>query len=483
MMENVKLKRFLCISAAAFGLSILTSMAIAKDNFNLSDIPEIKNKNPINVALEAGGAADLIIPYLQKFSDATGIPVTSESMVFATIYSKEVVELQGRTGAYDVVVTETSWTNEWKEYLYPLNELAEKYEPNGIAGLKNYLNSHDKGLLRMASSRDGVLVGVPYYTYTQISIYRDDLFKDSIEKANFKSTYGYDLAPATTWEQLRDQGEFFTRKKGEKLKGEVLDKDFYGLSLMAGRFPHVQDELSAMIWSKGGHWASPVRQNGKLVGFKITDKDKEILKWAFTNYRNLMQFAPPGTENAFWDFATAQFVEGNTAIIPLMYNGLWNWASDVAIENSGARAAATSVVGSRPYTGAFHFAPARDTDNPEGAYWLLKYIGSYLTQKEMIEGGWAGTNRAVLSGSDMTIDNKYKEYGWIQPTLKQWAVQSGDVEDYLHFNSAAFGKLYEQQTIIGHENATGVKTPEQSVAAWVKSFHRIQKKFGELPVK
>ncbi len=480
-MKN-SIKRWAGISATVLGLGMFAIAPSMANTFKLSDIPEIKNKKPINVALEAGGAADLIIPYLQRFSDATGIPVTSESMVFATIYSKEVVELQGRTGAYDVVVTETSWTNEWKDYLYPLKELAEKYEPNGVKAFEEYLKTHDSGLLRMASSRDGTLVGVPYYTYTQISIYRDDLFNHAGEKADFKAKYGYDLAPATSWEQLRDQGEFFTRKKGDKLKGKVLDKDFYGLSLMAGRFPHVQDELAAMIWAQGSHWASPVRENGTLKGFKITDKDRETMKWAFTNYHDLMQFAPPGTENAFWDFATAQFVEGNTAIIPLMYNGLWNWASDVAKEVDDAKAAAAPVVGSRPYTGAFHFAPAKDTDNPEGAYWLLKYIGSYLTQKEMIEGGWAGTNRAVLSGSDMTIDTKYKEYGWIQPTLSQWAEQASDVNDYLHFNSAAFGKLYEQMTIIGHENATGVKTPEESVQAWEKSFNRLQKKFGELPV-
>lgn len=469
------------MAVALAGLSMTTSMSFAADMFKLSDIPEIKNKNPINVALEAGGAADLIIPYLEKFSKATGIPVTNESMVFSTIYSKEVTELQGRTGAYDVVVTEASWTNEWKDYLYPLHELAAKYEPNGVAGLKKYLADHDAGMLRMASTRDGTLVGIPYYTYTQISIYRDDLFNHAGEKAAFKKKYGYALAPATSWKQLRDQGEFFTRKKGEKLKGEPLKKDFYGLSLMAGRFPHVQDELAAMLWSKGENWASPVREGGKLKGFKITNDDKKALKWAFTYYRDLMQFAPPGTENAFWDFATAQFVEGNTAIIPLMYNGLWNWASDVKKEVPGAMAAAAPVVGKRPYTGGFHFAPARDTDNPEGAYWLLKYIGSYVTQKQMIEGGWAGTNRSVLSASGMTIKDKYKEYGWIQPTLEQWAAQEKDLDNYLHFNSSAFGKMYEQLTIIGHENATGVKTPEQSVKAWEKSFKRLQRKFGELP--
>ena len=467
---------------ACASVALLPLPAWSNDGFMLSDVPEIESKKPIHVALEAGGAADLIIPYLQRFSDATGVPVTSESMVFATLYSKEVVELQGRTGAYDVVVTETSWTNEWKDYLFPIKELAMMYDPAGKAGLNKYLAGHDPGLLRMASSRDGTLVGVPYYTYTQISIYRQDFFEDPGEKDAFKKKYGYELAPATEWEQLRDQAEFFTRKKGEKLKGKTLDHDFYGTSLMAGRYPHVQDELAAMIWSKGAHWASPVREDGKLVGFTITDKDKEVMKWAFGLYQELMEYSPPGTENAFWDFATAQFVEGNTAIIPLMYNGLWNWASDVADKVPGARANAAPVVGRRPYTGAFHFAPSRDSRNPEAAYWLLKYIGSYATQKEMIEGGWAGTNVDVLSENDKTISKKYKEYGWIKPTIDQWSVQAPDINDYLHFNSTAFGKLYEQMTTIGHENATKKTTPDESVAAWVKSFTQLQKKYGDLPV-
>ncbi|MCY6379774.1 ABC transporter substrate-binding protein [Hoeflea prorocentri] len=472
-----------CLAATTIAL-FGTAGAMADDGFSLADIPEIKNKEPIHVALEAGGAADLIIPYLQKFAEATGVPVTSESMVFATIYSKEVVELQGRTGAYDVVVTETSWTNEWRDYLFPIYELAESYDPDGRDGIRKVLDGIDPGLLRMASTRDGTLMGMPYYTYTMVSIYRDDLFNDPGEKAAFKDKYGYDLAPAETWEQLRDQGEFFTRAKGEMLRGEPLEDNFYGLSLMAGRFPHVQDELAAMIWSKGANWASPVRDDdGKLIGFTIDDGDREALKWAFETYQDYMQFAPPGSENAFWDFATAQFVGGNTAIIPLMYNGLWNWASTVKDEVPGAMAAAAPVVGNRPYTGAFHFAPSKDSGNPEAAYWLLKYIGSHATQKEMIEGGWAGTHAKVLGEPDKTVETNYSAYGWIPPTLAQWEKQLPDVNDYLHFNSSAFGKIYEQMTIIGHENATKVTTPEESLKAWEESFDRLQKKFGELPVQ
>ncbi len=480
-----RMRKWVAGAAIAAGASAFAVSAQA-DDFTLDSIPEISNKTPINVALEAGGAADLIIPYLQRFAEATGVPVTSESMVFATLYSKEVIELQGGTGAYDLVVTETSWTNEWQDYLYPMEDLAAEYDPEGVEGFRKYVAGQDPGILRMASTRDGTLVGVPYYTYTQISIYRGDLFEDETERAAFSDKYGYDLAPAEDFAQLRDQAEFFTRKQGETLKGEVLDRDFYGVSLMAGRFPHVQDEVTAMLWGDEGRWARKVTdEDGTVTGFTLDDDDMNKLQTAFEQYQQLMPFAPPGTENAFWDFATAQFVEGNTAIMPYMYNSLWNWASDVKQKVPGAVAKSAPVAGMRPYTGAFHFAPSRDSGNPEAAYWLLKYIGSYATQKEMAEQGWCSARRdsieAALAEADDS-DASYKAFGWIEPTIATWDAQLPDVETYLHFNSKAFGKLYEEMTIIGHENATKAKTPAEAVAAWRVAFDRLQGRFDDAGV-
>ncbi len=474
---------FLMGMALVVGFTLTPAMAEKK--FGLDDIPEIKNRTPIHVALEAGGGSDLIYPYLEKFSKKTGIKVTKESHVFASLYSKEIVELQGKTGAYDLVVTEASWTNEWEDYLYPVYEMAKKFDPNGVAGLKKDLEGHDGGLLRMCSTSDGTLMGIPYYTYTMMTIYRQDLIDDPTEKANFKKKYGYELAPVDTWEQVRDQSEFFTRKKGELLKGQPLKEDFYGCSLMAARMPHVQDEVGSMLWSKGGHWASPVRDaNGKLKAFKITDKDKELLTWSFQQYNNLMPFAPPGTENAFWDQATASFAAGKTAMIPAMYTALWNWSTSVAKEVPGAKAAVKTTPGVRPYTGAFHFAPSRESKNPEAAYWLLRYITSYGAQKGMLEdGGWASVRTDVLEDPKYQLPEWYNKTGWIPVVLTTWKEQLPDVNSYLHFNSAAFGKLYEMMTIISHENAIGKRSAKETTKKWVKTFNKVQKKFGKLPVE
>jgi multiple sugar transport system substrate-binding protein len=385
------------LTILALAICFAAAPAMAEKKFGLDDIPPIKNKTPIHVALEAGGGADLIIPYIKKFAEKTGIKVTHESHVFASLYSKEIVELQGRTGAYDLVVTETSWTNEWEDYLYPVFEMAEKFDPKGVESLKEDFKGHDPGLLRMCSTKDGKLMGLPYYTYTMMTIYRQDLLEDPREKAAFKKKYGYELAPVQTWDQIRDQAEFFTRKKGEKLKGQPLKEDFYGASLMAGRFPHVQDEVTSMLWSKGGHWASPVRDSsGKLKAFKVTDKDKEAFDRCFDRYKKLMPFAPPGTENAFWDQATASFATGKTAMIPAMYTALWPWSATVAKEVPRCQGRGENHSRGAPLHRRLPFCPQPGQQEPRSR--LLAGALHHLIRcpKGMLEKGWASVRTDVL---------------------------------------------------------------------------------------
>ena len=101
-----------------------------------------------------------------------------------------------------------------------------------------------KNKIIMASTRDGSLVGAPYYTYTEK---QDKPIK--AEMSAFKSKYGYDLSAPTTQQQLHDIAEVFTRKAGDKLKGETLDKCVSKL-----RYPHVQDEVSAILWGSAGSY-------------------------------------------------------------------------------------------------------------------------------------------------------------------------------------------------------------------------------------
>lgn len=477
--------RFAGIALAGLFFVAATGVGFAADKFTLNDIPEIKNKTPIHVAVFGGlPVAEKLMPiHMKAFSEKTGVPVTYEALIMTSIYPKLNVELLGGTGAYDAIIVEASTTNEWAMYLWPLKELAKKYEPGGVKALDKYLAGFDKTMIRTCSDRNGVLYGIPYWNYQQFMAYRQDVFEDPTEKANFKKKYGYELAPAKTRQQLYDQGEFFTRKKGEMLKGQPLKENIYGLGLMAGRF-EINDEFSSLVWGAGGHWATLIRdKNGNPKEFVITNKDKQILKDAMIYYKSLLKFASPGCLTGFWDFTTAQFVEGKCMIIPFFYASLDSWGGSVKDKIPGGKMGLAMTVGNQPYVGNFHTAVAKASKNPEATYWLIKYFGSFDCQTEIHEGGLSAVRRDVLDNP------KYKTADWWEKCGRRGAANSEAfkaqqpyVSDYMHFNSVAMGKIYEMQIIELHEAAIGKVSPEDMVKRITSETIKLQKKFGELPI-
>ena len=74
-----------------------------------------------------------------------------------------------------------------------------------------------------------------------VNYYRKDILCNEEEQKNFKAKYNQKL-PCTPeeideidWDMFEKIGEFFQRKKGEKLAGKPLDDDFYGIAYQAGK--------------------------------------------------------------------------------------------------------------------------------------------------------------------------------------------------------------------------------------------------------
>ena len=164
------------------------------------------------------------------------------------LYNKQVIEMVGQTGAYDVVTLNNAEYAELAEngFILPMTDF--------FADKQELLKDIHPTLANMTIHYKDDVWGLPYYTYSAGLFYRADLWEDEGEKAAFKAKYGYDLAAPADWKQHYYMAEFFTRKTGEKLKGEALSKDFYGVGLMAGRFPEIQDELSAPLWGLKSDW-------------------------------------------------------------------------------------------------------------------------------------------------------------------------------------------------------------------------------------
>jgi len=466
-----------------------TATAAAQPFMGLDDVPQINDKDPIFVVLQGNVGEGALAPYLKKFSDKTGVRIKYEEMIMSVLYPRVNTELISGSGAYDVICIEASSTNEWARYLYSFQELAAQYDPAGVQGL--YEDVKDRGLhptiYRACCDANGNLMGLPYYTYQQGTFYREDIYTDPTEMANFRAQYGYDLAPPATWAQVHDQAEFFTRKPGELLKGQPVTEKVYGITLMAGRY-EINDEISVRLWSKGGHWATPVRDaSGKITEFVITKEDKELLAESLNEYIADLQYASPGCLTGFWDFCTAQIVAGLAVMDPHLYIPLDQWGYQVETDIPGAElsfALSPGPIRGMGYVGTFNDGIVKTTKNPEACYWLCRYLSSYEVQQELVETGWAGIRMDVYD------DPKYDAPQWQNLVAKRadlcrgsWDAFEPIVNDILHFNSDAMGKIYEEQIIICHDCANGSITVDQAVRKLTDTTIQLQNKFGSVPMR
>ena len=56
-----------------------------------------------------------------------------------------------------------------------------------------------------------------------------------------------------TWDDFKNVGEFFRRKKGEMLAGKPAEDDFYGIAFQAGKgYDFSSMQINGLIWQMGG---------------------------------------------------------------------------------------------------------------------------------------------------------------------------------------------------------------------------------------
>lgn len=236
----------------------------------------------------------------EAFTELTGINVVIEQTGMEALREKVVADCIAKTGVYDIFMSsfESTAANAENKWVIPIEELMQ----NEKITAPNFALEDDIGnmdWLYDAFAYDGLLYGFPFSVHTLVYDYRVDLFEHPEERNDFKIRYGYDLpVPAITMNQLRDLSEFFTRKKGAILAGEVLEHDVYGITLCGKR------HISTMYNFKNVLSAF----NGKIIdaptgydyGPVVVNSEEGVR--ALTYYKDLFDnFCPPGSTMYTWD--------------------------------------------------------------------------------------------------------------------------------------------------------------------------------------
>jgi len=464
-------KRIFCISLCFIFTTVLFGSEVI--------IPYIKNKQSITVVVEKGHWTKYLKEKLvPQFTKTTQVSVKVVEVSLANMLQLQDRKLENAVGAFDVLSLEAGWAKEWaaKGYTVSLRELAKQFDKKK-SNWNNYLQSFYPSLFEILSYNNK-LYSIPYNTYVMSNHYRLDLFENKLEKEAFNRKYGYKLAAPKTLKELKDVAEFFTRKKGELLKGKKLSKDFYGVALMSGNKPHINDEWSSILWASGGTWFKPNYKNKKLTNFTLP-QDLTLLKKTAHYYLELMQYSYPTNKDfAFFESAEA-LASGDVAMWPFAYNNLWAVSSQLKSGDKEQRFAISATPGGKPYHGAYSFAVAYDSNNPEAAFWFLRFMTSKKGQIEYAIGGGNPTRKDVNDYLSSKLDVNAPQYHSLKATYKANNLWNKSIGNYGHYMSTAMGSIYPLLTKYTYLISSKEISIDKGINQLLKEIREVQNKYGE----
>jgi len=342
-----------------------------------------------------GDAGHNLAPYefWKDHFPKAGIAIKIIEVPFEGVYEKEKTEFVAGSGAFDVVTFYPAYIGDFAAngYLEPLDEYMKK-QPDGV------WNPHQEDVLPPFRELYNKWAGKTYALTidgdAHMMIYRKDLFANPAEQAAFKAKYGKDLRPPETWGDWLQVGAFFTRKKGQKLAGQTLDRDFYGSAEFAKRG-------FSFAWFVD-RWAA----SGELY-FDDTMKPQintPAAVAALQNFVDSLKNAPPDVRGYGYDELRDALLNGNVAMVV-------QWTD---VPKKGADPSQSKVVGKLDYGRVpglaiggtvVHrammpvgrvVAVAASSKNKLAAYWVAKHV-AYDMSLEDVSTAFTGldVNRGV----------------------------------------------------------------------------------------
>jgi len=258
----------------------------------------------ITVAVHSGHHATPWYEEAQAIYDLYGITLNVIEITPEEMYSRELLELTSHTGAFDIVQYNSAWIGDFEPYLVPLDDFIIQGGDEFAFG--DYL----PGFRHFHNMWGGKIYSVTLDGDTFLLYYRKDLFEDPGERAAFKERYGYELPdPPTTWDQIVDIAEFFTRSAGEALAGSTLTKDFYGWADQAKRGRVYYWYLFRYIpfSAPDPHYFDPETME------PLINSPEAVA--ALENMKTLLAYSPPGVLAWEWDeLFTGAMLDGRVAM-------------------------------------------------------------------------------------------------------------------------------------------------------------------------
>jgi len=340
----------------------------------------------IHILMEAVPDTFYIQNLLPEFEKKTGIKVELEIVNYAQMHGKLLPQLMSPKGAYDVIVVDNYWAGEfpaagWLERLEPYVEKTPTIK------LEDYIPS----MLDMVGYYQGKLYMIPFYNYTMILIYRNDLL-----------TKAGEVIPDTVEEYVD-----LCSKMTQDLDGDGKT-DIYGASMMGLKPDPICMEWSNYLFSCGGDYYD---ENWHAI-----INNPEGVKAARLYAKNMNLNAPMGAPGFGFDEAIKVMAEGKAFSIVTF------WMFFAKLDNPSESKVAGKIKfqampGGINLNGGWGWAIPKSSPDKEAAWKFISWVESpEIAIKRALQGGAPTRWDAFL---DPEVVKKFPYYPLIMKGLEK----------------------------------------------------------------
>ena len=347
--------------------------------------PTATNGKTLTIAINSGVEGDALRQAAKDYEAQSGVHINIAEFPYANLFEKELLDLNARTGAYDLIMLDDPWFPKFASLnvltdLTPLLRRRGKTEPDSdfvatsIALCRNPFQT-------------GALYALPYVGNSQLFFYRKDLF----QKHNLKE-------PAT-WDDVLNAARTISEQESAGAPG---GGKLYGYVMRAAQGNAAVADFMPIFWAFGGEMF-----DGQ--GQPTVNSPEGIAALKFM--MELGRYSPAGYASFNADEVGAHLLQGTAAMSI-------NWPAWISSFTDPAR---SKVIGKmefgqlpagknpgRAEIGNWLIAIPRDAKNAEAAMDFLLWATSAEQMKLSAQRGNPPTRKSVFTDSRLVA--KFPSY-------------------------------------------------------------------------
>ena len=340
-------------------------------------------KQQLTLAVISGVEGEALKQAARDYESQTGVHINIAEFPYANLFEKELIDLNARTGAYDLIMLDDPWFPRFtaSQFLVDLTPLLQK---RGHTGPDEDFVASSLALCHHPYDT-GALYALPYVGNSQLFFYRKDLFAK------------HGLKEPETWDDVLTAAKTIQEKETGPNGGKL-----YGYVMRAAQGNAAVADFMPIFWAFG---AEMFDANGKPT----VNSPEGIAALQFM--LELGKYSPPGYANFNADEVSAHLLQGTAAMSI-------NWPAWISSFNDPSKSRVlgkiefTTLPGARKAgqaeIGNWLIAIPRYSQNAEAAMDFLLWATSADQMKRSAERGNPPTRRSLFTNAELV--SKFPAY-------------------------------------------------------------------------